>query len=477
MPKLDNGSVDWETVFESPDTGLISLIHQAQSAQALERCTNLVVETLFNRSGDAERRVAFSAVVGDIMDFAGQGQGAQARDASLYDVKSRVTQVLRCIKDDRQQRARQVMAMLDKTSGTGEAEVSARDLRSADPEIAASTDFASKEEAMEWALSGREVETPDAPVEKPAAAQSDTKSVKLTETELVCGRFPSDSAEAYFVNVICSSVLERLSILRGVLSDPGPLDGQLPFILSPAFAERFSLFLRNHVLGHYTDSCMKIVNRMASHPADQWSSFLNEAMESRSDRLILWERWQAAWLETTTQRELPPRPSFVIQDTKKKGLRGKMARVTEKNSARDKEFEDLSIGGWEDAVSIIESENEHAADVWAWLIDTDQECIAPTDGDNKLLMELFGRSVDGMAKQVEAIVQIAGQGAEPGKAFDAYQRGKHLDLPLLAASYRFPDALLMGKRPKLSVFVGGYDKRRLQETLPLSYRFLSKYMK
>ncbi|MBT5179251.1 MAG: hypothetical protein HOI98_13940, partial [Rhodospirillaceae bacterium] len=44
---------DWEDVFEHADHGLIPLVLQARSIDALKKCLLVIVESLFSRDSDA----------------------------------------------------------------------------------------------------------------------------------------------------------------------------------------------------------------------------------------------------------------------------------------------------------------------------------------------------------------------------------------------------------------------------------------
>ena len=80
-----------------------------------------------------------------------------------------------------------------------------------------------------------------------------------------------------------------------------------------------------------------------------------------------------------------------------------------------------------------------------------------------------------MGKHITALHQIATQGGSPAKAFDSYQKGKNIDLMLLAASYQFPDAFL-GKRAMLRNFLKGYTETQRRQQFALVSRFLSEHI-
>ena len=51
-PKAQDGTTDWKAIFEAPDGGLIPLILQTNSPQALRDCAIVSIQTLFSRDID-----------------------------------------------------------------------------------------------------------------------------------------------------------------------------------------------------------------------------------------------------------------------------------------------------------------------------------------------------------------------------------------------------------------------------------------
>ena len=63
MSRKPGGSIDWDIVFDHPQEGFIPLILQANSLRALEQSTRFVIDRLFHRANDLERRNAFYVVI------------------------------------------------------------------------------------------------------------------------------------------------------------------------------------------------------------------------------------------------------------------------------------------------------------------------------------------------------------------------------------------------------------------------------
>ena len=77
-PRQDNGTVDWESVFEDPDIGLKAYLKGAKTVMAIGQCAHVIVQSLFIREGDLAYRIAFSAAIDEVIHGAKSEQ--QARD-------------------------------------------------------------------------------------------------------------------------------------------------------------------------------------------------------------------------------------------------------------------------------------------------------------------------------------------------------------------------------------------------------------
>ncbi len=77
-PRQDNGTVDWEAVFEDPDIGLKAYLKGAKTIMAIGQCAHVIVQSLFTREGDLAYRIAFSAAIDEVIHSAKSEQ--QARD-------------------------------------------------------------------------------------------------------------------------------------------------------------------------------------------------------------------------------------------------------------------------------------------------------------------------------------------------------------------------------------------------------------
>ncbi|MDP6174159.1 MAG: hypothetical protein QGF09_08350, partial [Rhodospirillales bacterium] len=93
-PLTPGGTIDWETVFEDKETGLIALIEQSRSINALHECAILVIDQLFIRKNDQRLRDKFCAELEDII-------GADADAVDLAEASRGVSALLKRIKSER----------------------------------------------------------------------------------------------------------------------------------------------------------------------------------------------------------------------------------------------------------------------------------------------------------------------------------------------------------------------------------------
>ena len=78
-PHREDGTVDWEAVFEDEATGLIHFVTATKSNEALARCAHVIVNSLFIREQDPPFREAFSAAIDELL----QSDDEQAREKLL----------------------------------------------------------------------------------------------------------------------------------------------------------------------------------------------------------------------------------------------------------------------------------------------------------------------------------------------------------------------------------------------------------
>lgn len=81
-PHQDDGTVDWETVFEDEDTGLTKFAERARTTAALARCAHIIVQSLFIRDEDPPFRDAYNAAIDELVET-GDPDDNQNRDKIL----------------------------------------------------------------------------------------------------------------------------------------------------------------------------------------------------------------------------------------------------------------------------------------------------------------------------------------------------------------------------------------------------------
>ena len=66
-PVTADGVMDWEAVFENPDTGFLPMIALARSPEALKQTTLVIIRTLFSRKNDESNFETYTAQLDEIV--------------------------------------------------------------------------------------------------------------------------------------------------------------------------------------------------------------------------------------------------------------------------------------------------------------------------------------------------------------------------------------------------------------------------
>lgn len=514
LPRLAEGVVDWDSVFDAPGTGLVTRIDQARSADDLRKAMKLILKTLFNREGDAERRAVFTNLVNEILTHAGKTQKSPA--AIMVEVKVRVIQILHSIKEDRLKRARKALAEKARKAALegkqqGQAPmVEAPGFHDRQPDdapikIPVSVSAPPEPEPAPEPESGLEGVPATPPAEAPdgigtAEEESEIDPINqegnqedgpaVGDFDDWLGSTPANKAiaeyedtgggerkspEDFFTDVIVSVILGNMAAIRGNLTDGSSPVGKLPFILSPAFAKRFEQVLRDHVLPDFTESSYFNISQMSSKPRTKWLSTMTDVFADKTQGLMLWERWQIAWRNATTQLDAPP-PLEV--DPAKQGWRGFLKKLLGDDDQLIPD-EDMTQEEWEELVMETHEKNQRALATWNLLCDESDDFLPPEstnqDSDNALLMSMF-RSHEDIETHIKSFLRFAEDAERAGNDFDNYHQGKDLDLALMCACYRYPDELMTGEKTAVAMFVAGLDRSRAEAVLPLCCRFLGPVM-
>ncbi len=112
-PQTPEGTTDWDVVFEDPTNGFVAIISQAKTPEALQQTTMLIIKKLFTRDDDGSEVSRFSNQLDQIIS--GVEKGGQL-DATV----EAVVGLLRLIKDERKEKAREYLENKKKGKVSGE---------------------------------------------------------------------------------------------------------------------------------------------------------------------------------------------------------------------------------------------------------------------------------------------------------------------------------------------------------------------
>jgi len=415
------GALDWEAFFETPPNGIIPLLSGAKSARALSQCSVLVVESLFTRDGDDEKRRSFLGVLQQVIPD-------PAAEADVVEhSKLQLAQIFRHIKEDRKARAQ-----------------AARE----------SKERAEAEEALD--LRGEQSEfLPETVDNIPPAppVELDDENDAFDPNRLFSQAFWESMRERFTI-LLQGAQRETLEKVRS----------PLPFLLSAEFIEHFGSIVVADIAPRVANKAKTLV-RSASIKDDKVRlDYLREQIADPNNRPLLWEAWKLAWEERTREQKIPPKP-------KEEPKGGGLSFLKKKTPAKPG-LNQMSLEDWETLSARITRDNQDAQRIWDAILAPSAGYQAPVEEDNVFLMEMYGRSPAALKKQIDAVRQIASQGGEVGRAFDTYRRNNHPDLGILSASFLFPELFLDPKSGCLKAMLRSYRRSELRRNLPFTARYL-----
>ena len=250
-PVKNDGSIDWEQVFEHPQTGFVSLIQQATTVKGIELCSREIVNKLFVRDTDSEKRAAFQHILDHL--FA----GATDRKSDKQDVRSRVLMVMRQVKTERINRAALALEKKQTEQERREAELEPDD----------SEDLVAVEGGID----------------------------------------PTD-AEGLLIHVFVDSYRSRFETLTTNIDARQAPGGSLPYLLSTDFADRFIEILRDDFGPSLARPYRGLLLQIENAPIDEREQMLRDVMREPTERATAWEAWRILWHEMTNEKELPLEP-------------------------------------------------------------------------------------------------------------------------------------------------------------------------
>ncbi|NQV43813.1 MAG: hypothetical protein HQ501_02830 [Rhodospirillales bacterium] len=110
-PQTPDGTIDWETVFENPETGIIPVLTSANTKEILHKGTVAVVKQLFTRKNDEAQVESFLKELNYILK---ETEGSE----DLPAMQDSIINLLRRIKDGRVEKAAAYVALKKKEAAT-----------------------------------------------------------------------------------------------------------------------------------------------------------------------------------------------------------------------------------------------------------------------------------------------------------------------------------------------------------------------
>ncbi len=403
-PRLPNGTVDWETVFETPPNGLIHLIENANKPNLVIDCTAMIIQTLFARESDEVMRGKFTKNLINI---------STVNDTDLVKTISETVIVLRGIKDDRIIRA------------------------------------------AEWAAHG---------ARRVAEKERAERDEKLAEER----KLRAGDVDFIFTDVLCDIIDRKFQVMWAGVDPNALIDRSPPFIVSSEFALIFEGIVRDSLMPAMISRCRYIISEAARLPVDKRRSYLEDRLGSQKTLQEVWNIWQSTWASFLKEVKHPPKPK---ED--KPGLFGSISRIVKDNIADEGEY---TIEDWDHDVTIIEEQNAEIRAVKNRLLTPSDTYIAPLEEDLTMLMRVFSINEGELRKGIAALQQIAEDKEKAARDYDNYQKGKQVEMALIAACFQHPDVFIQGKMPMLPFLFRGARPQELKEKAPYLMREMAELL-
>jgi hypothetical protein len=90
-PKFPDGSIDWMTVFQAPNTGLIAMIDQATTSAKLRDCFAYLIDVLFPKENDKSIHDSYWDILEETFR---SGSGANALKGQKIKIRMVMTRVM-----------------------------------------------------------------------------------------------------------------------------------------------------------------------------------------------------------------------------------------------------------------------------------------------------------------------------------------------------------------------------------------------
>ncbi len=245
-PRTPEGTIDWESVFEDDENGLIPAISGAKKTELLIDCAVAVTEALFSRSSDESIRAGFTSKLASI------AMSSSSEDIEV--VLAKVISFLRLIKKDRIERAN------------------------------AWIEYCAKRNAS------------TAPTED--VGEDHVNQLK------------EGSPERIFAGIFCDMLDASCQAIWGGVPQEPLDDKKIPFILSSEFTLRMQKVVRSEFLPTIIQKCRHIISAAQRANTDDKEQFLRLKMSEDEVRRELWDAWESTWDEVMIEAHMPSEPKI-----------------------------------------------------------------------------------------------------------------------------------------------------------------------
>lgn len=301
-------------------------------------------------------------------------------------------------------------------------------------------------------------------------AQRNAASAMMATESVEDGGIPReerDETEVLFEDLFCDAVDQRYQVLWAGVTQK-PMNGRkLPFLVAADFALRIQAVVRKEFMPLIIPKCRHIIAATQRVHPDVRDQDMRQRLADEQIRRELWEVWKATWRQVMQEPPLPKKP-----ESGKKGVLNTFVKAVQAIGETEHEY---TLEDWEEDVETAKMQQAMVRDIWKMIMAPSAIFEPPLEEDKLLLMNMFGKTPGGLRDQIAALRQIAQQSEHAGRAFDAYAKGKDLQLALIAVSHQHPEMFLEGDMI-LKDMLRGMPKKARELDIPLVLRYLKDFI-
>jgi len=270
--------------------------------------------------------------------------------------------------------------------------------------------------------------------------------------------------EFIFSDVFCDAFDRKLQVMWAGVKQRPVDDVKLPFTVSADFSRIFESVVRDTFMPWIVAKSRYIINDAARKEPSLRRRYLEKRLNDPKTAKELWNIWEQAWHHFLQEATYPEKP-----EEEKGGLFGSIKRAVKDTIADEEAY---SVEDWQHDVQVIDEQNAETREIIKKLTSPSTVYQPPSDDDMTVLMNIFAIIPGDLRKEISDIRQIVAQEESAGRVFESFEKGRDLQLALIAVSFKDPDTYLLGEKKMLKHLLAGKKGPELRSTMPFLMRVM-----